>query len=384
MRSGNYIYTYTSTDLKVLTSRAEHMARLGYSRARTVTFSRVIAPQCNNYEVWCDGHRLLQVVSNFLSNGVRHANMNGQVQLSVTWDWRQETPGDATLRQRMNVPEQAKAVSIGLRVWNSGSFIAPEVRSSIFKPFVQLMANADPCKKDDRRHVPKSAGKTTGIGLAVCHEIVSVGHGGKIEVDSDASGTMFTARLPIFAITKDDPAASSRARRASPSRQELARSDPVTQKKGSAHFVDVLCVEDSLLNRKMLGRMLDVDKITYRMCGNGREAVDWIEAGGLCKLILMDKTMPVMNGVEATKRIKQLAPEIPIVGLTGDAQHDDVKTFKEAGAVHILTKPVFREQLMVVAKAFLQADGTAEDLLSITATTASPTGSASDEDTTPQ
>lgn len=72
---------------------------------------------------------------------------------------------------------------------------------------------------------------------------------------------------------------------------------------------------------------------------NGQEAVEIADKGGI-DLILMDMKMPVMDGVEATKKIKEAHPELPIVALTANAFESDRETMMEAGCNDFLSKPV--------------------------------------------
>ena len=87
---------------------------------------------------------------------------------------------------------------------------------------------------------------------------------------------------------------------------------------------------------------------------SGKLGVEWLdEPGNSCSLVLMDRTMPVMDGVKATRLIKKRHPSLTVVGLTGDAQSEDINDLKKAGVEHIIVKPVFKEQLLRVVKAFI-------------------------------
>lgn len=78
---------------------------------------------------------------------------------------------------------------------------------------------------------------------------------------------------------------------------------------------------------------------------NGQEAVDMVEKGGI-DLILMDIKMPVMDGLEATKAIKEKHPELPIIALTANAFDTDRQLAIEAGCDEFLSKPVSSEKCL--------------------------------------
>eukprot|EP00750_Incisomonas_marina_P029157 INCI7057.2.p1 GENE.INCI7057.2~~INCI7057.2.p1 ORF type:complete len:734 (+),score=100.65 INCI7057.2:293-2494(+) len=447
MRSGAYVYSYRPVDLTAVCRRAQSMASMGVSGAPTINFSRHIAPQCNTFRLWCDGHRLLQVLGNFLSNAVRHTPAGGNVALSVIWQWRSDlAEAEAARRAKFKAPPDAKPVNVRFEIWNSGSFIAKKDVTHVFQPFVQLGDHEESSRMSS---ISSVTGKRTGIGLSICQQIVEQGHLGRIGASSDESGTTFFATLPVFAIlperiveeleeapsTASTPAPNrasasdtnlssanqeSNAASASsvnneskdqevtaeiesvpiPSLESLDLKIPARcgSSAGKSYFgepkgkVDVLYVDDSNVNLKMIGRMLRGENISFHCaengalpragvwrwsflasqlcrwrelacnarCSVGKLGVEWLdEVENSCALVLMDRTMPVMDGVTATKLIKQRHPSLTVVGLTGDAQSEDISDLKEAGAEHIIVKPVFKEQLLRVVKAFIGSSPTA-------------------------
>lgn len=84
--------------------------------------------------------------------------------------------------------------------------------------------------------------------------------------------------------------------------------------------------------------------VRCRTAGNGQQGVDEIERDKP-DLVLMDRHMPVMDGLKATQLIVERWPELPVVALTGNALADEVAEFLEAGATQVLTKPVKQEHL---------------------------------------
>lgn len=111
----------------------------------------------------------------------------------------------------------------------------------------------------------------------------------------------------------------------------------------------ILVAEDNESNYILMTYMLKNDYQIVR-AGNGQEAVDKVEAGGI-DLVLMDLKMPVMDGLEATRLIRAKHPDLPIIALTANAFYSDRDSAMEAGCNGFLTKPVSRKvALDMIAK----------------------------------
>lgn len=119
----------------------------------------------------------------------------------------------------------------------------------------------------------------------------------------------------------------------------------------------VLIVEDNLMNQKIAGFFLDKADFEYTVVNNGQEAVDVISQGAEYSAILMDCMMPVMDGLTATKKIREWEkvnkkPPVPIVALTASVLDEDVVKCFEAGMDAYLPKPYKSEQLYEVFDKF--------------------------------
>ncbi len=113
---------------------------------------------------------------------------------------------------------------------------------------------------------------------------------------------------------------------------------------------NVLVAEDNRTNQLVLRKMLEPTGIQMTFCGDGQAAVDAARSG-LFDLVLMDMSMPVMDGLQATRQIRQLEqdmeqPPCPIIALTANVMDTDEKACREAGMVDFLTKPVRKKILM--------------------------------------
>lgn len=111
----------------------------------------------------------------------------------------------------------------------------------------------------------------------------------------------------------------------------------------------ILVAEDNDSNYLLMTYILKRDYQVIR-AANGQEAVEKVNAGGV-DLVLMDIKMPVMDGLEATKIIKEAHPELPVIALTANAFETDKQLALEAGSNEFLTKPVnSRKCLDTIAK----------------------------------
>ena len=116
--------------------------------------------------------------------------------------------------------------------------------------------------------------------------------------------------------------------------------DATSLHKHPSYVAEILVVEDNALCRKVLGIFLTRQKISFAMAMDGQEAVNRLRDGEVYRVILMDKEMPVLDGHEATKAIREFNKLIPIVGLTGNALDEQRLEFMACGADQVLIKPL--------------------------------------------
>jgi CheY-like chemotaxis protein/HPt (histidine-containing phosphotransfer) domain-containing protein len=189
----------------------------------------------------------------------------------------------------------------------------------------------------------------TGLGLSISKHLVEL-MGGQIRVQSEpgiGSTFWFTVDLRV--------AADADLRVALP--QDLP---------GDASPARILVVDDIAVNRQLVASILGKAGHLLTFAGDGQEAVAAVQAERF-DLVLMDIQMPVMDGIEATRRIRALpgpASSTPIVALTANVYAEQIRMFKEAGMDGHVGKPFRREQILAaVAKArepktFQAADAT--------------------------
>jgi signal transduction histidine kinase/CheY-like chemotaxis protein len=286
-------------DLRALVAEAVDLAGVA-ARDKPITLDVDVAPQVPA-RVQADPRRLRQLLLNLLHNAVKFTERGG-VRLEVS-----------------PVPDTAgRASSLRFSVHDTGIGIAPERLGDLFVPFSQLDASST------RRH------GGTGLGLAIVKQLAEAMHG-QVHVHSRPGvGSHFWVDLPL-------PAAAAPA---PPPVPEPAHSDEV----GAA----VLLVEDDQVNQMVVEQMLlqlgcDVDVAT------DGEAARRAVARKRYDLVFMDCHMPVMDGYEATRRIRtdeqRAGTRTPIIALTADALAADRERCFAAGMDGFMTKPVNTAQL---------------------------------------
>jgi CheY-like chemotaxis protein len=108
----------------------------------------------------------------------------------------------------------------------------------------------------------------------------------------------------------------------------------------------ILVAEDEESNYRYIEKLLKKAGFDLLRANNGLEAVEYVEIDGKINLILMDIKMPVMNGVEATREIKKMKPQIPIIATTAFAIPGDREVFLKAGCDDYIPKPIRANELI--------------------------------------
>ena len=242
-----------------------------------------------------------RVMMNILSNAVKYNRENGHIYISC-----------------MEIPsEQPGMTTMEFVCRDTGIGMTEEFQKHIFEPFAQEHTGSR----------TKFAG--TGLGMPIAKNLVEK-MGGAITFESEeGTGTTFVIRVPF----KIDMNADKREKQKDVSEKSI---------KG----LHILLAEDNELNMEIAEFMLQNEGAEVTKAWNGQEAVELFRKSkpGEFDVILMDIMMPVMNGYEATKKIRSLDREdakmIPIIAMTANAFTEDRLRAKEAGMDEHIAKPV--------------------------------------------
>jgi PAS domain S-box-containing protein len=249
-----------------------------------------------------DAMRVQQILINLLSNAIKF-----------------------TERGRVSLMAQRDENNIWFAVSDEGIGMTPDEVSRLFRPFEQ--ADNSTCRKFGG----------TGLGLSISNNLASLMGGSIRVISAPGSGSTFTLMLPLPATT-------------APPEAESISSDTVP---GNASQrlagIQILAAEDNEVNQLVLEDLLVQEGVNLILVGNGRLALEQVEKGASqFDLVLMDMQMPEMDGLEATRRIRAIAPNLPIIGQTAHALAEEHAKCRAAGMNDVITKPLDADKLVAV------------------------------------
>ncbi len=212
-------------------------------------------------------------------------------------------------------------------VKDSGMGISTENQEELFQPFSQA----------DGSTTRKFGG--TGLGLSISRQLVEM-MGGTLDcVSEPGKGSTFSFELTL-----------TEAKQPEAEQQP----DPLSWNIKKLPDSNILLVEDNTINQLVISGLLEEYNVTIHLAENGREAVDkFTTTPDKFDLILMDIQMPVMDGYEATKLIRLIDTDIPIIAITANAMKEDIARTMEAGMNEHLNKPVEVDELYKILVKYL-------------------------------
>lgn len=253
-----------------------------------------------------DEYRNNQILNNLLGNSLKFTD-HGSVSLVV----------------RLKTQRQDSCV-VEFKVIDTGIGIDKSKQREIFKDFTQ--AESD--------HTRKYGG--TGLGLAITKRLVEI-QNGRIEVNSNPNGTTFTFTI-VFNLNTEK------------SMDSITHYSQNVQSNFSGQ--KVLLVEDNQVNIIVTKKFLEKWGLKVDVAINGLEAINHARAIHY-DLILMDLHMPLMDGFEATKKIREFNQETPIIGLSADVMTESVSSLQAIGMSDFVTKPFRPNDFFLKLKSFI-------------------------------
>ena len=266
--------------------------------------------------IYADIPHLTEVCTNLVSNAVKYTGAGGTIRCDVT-----QKPG-----------EKESWCNMVITVADNGIGMSQEFQKHIFEPF----------ERERTSTVSKVEG--SGIGMGIVKKLVGL-MGGTVEVESRIGvGSTFTVTIPCRIASEDEI-------------QAKRETGPSDQK--SLFGVKILLAEDNDLNAEIAVELLQEEGCTVDRAKDGVECVDMLEkaANGTYQLIFMDIQMPVMNGYDATKKIRRMddpqKADIPIIAMTANAFSEDKQAALDAGMNDHIAKPINMNVLVPTIQKYL-------------------------------
>ena len=314
IESGKTTLNIEKTNLPQQVSQLDSIIRQQASQRRQ-TFT--VENHVQHENVLADPNRLNQVLMNILSNAVKYTPQGGHIRLDV--------------EELSHTEHYAKYRFV---VQDDGIGMSAVYQKTLFDPFT----------REEKSGTNRVQG--TGLGMAITKSIVDL-MGGTIHVESaPGKGSRFEVVLELPIDAEADKVQTASA---------LPEEDEAVSPLSGMSF---LCAEDNAINAEILEMLLETKGASCTICSNGQEIVDAFASvkPGEYDMILMDVQMPVMDGLEATRRIRNgenpLGRIIPILAMTANAFLEDMQKSKEAGMDEHLSKPVDIAALEQTVKRF--------------------------------
>lgn len=271
-----------------------------FARTKNITLNYNCTDDTNEL-IYSDESKLFQILTNLINNAIKFT-MSGSI------DFGYEIKGEI----------------VQFYVKDTGIGITPEFHEKIFDKFTQADLSI-------------SRGfEGAGLGLAICKGLVEL-IGGKIWVESELKvGSTFYFSIPYIPI----------AQYFEPVSEDTGKT--VKGTKGT-----VLVAEDDWISTQYLIRLLGESGINVIHAINGEQAVEIVKNIPDIDLILMDIRMPVMDGIEATKIIKKIRPDLPIIAQTAYAFSEERNTILSIGCDDYLIKPLVKKKVYEIISKYL-------------------------------
>ena len=261
--------------------------------------------------LWSDGFRYSQIVTNLLGNAIKFTPEGGTIEVLVEM-----------------VENNASAVTLQTTIKDSGIGVSPESAAKLFRSFEQA----------DSSISRKYGG--TGLGLAISKRLAELLGGTIWYKNNQDEGCSF-----LFTIV------------ASTSGEEAKKLDDELES-GDFNFIGkhILLVEDVEINREIVAALLETTEITIDNAENGVIACEMFAANpNRYDLIFMDIQMPEMDGLTATRKIREMEKDtrVPIIAMSANAFKDDIEACLLAGMDEHIAKPLDTTKLMELLESVL-------------------------------
>ncbi|MDR0466709.1 MAG: response regulator [Deltaproteobacteria bacterium] len=278
--------------------------------SKPIEFDLLIDPKTPSH-LFGDELRTRQVLSNLLSNAFKYTN-KGKVTLSIMAESSPET----------------KDIALVCKVSDTGQGMTPEQIEQLYDEYTRF-------NPDTNRTT-----SGTGLGMAITQHFVQMMNG-DISVESEVGrGTTFTVRLMQEGVGTEEMGQELTNSLKRNTFSGFAQAQKAQIKREPMPYGKVLLVDDVETNLYVAKLLLAPYRLQVETASNGLQAVEKIKSGQEYHLVFMDHMMPVMNGMEATARIRGLGYERPVVALTANALAGHSQMYLANGFDGFLSKPI--------------------------------------------
>lgn len=249
-----------------------------------------------------DDVRVIQVVSNFISNALKFTPASGSVTIDIDYEY--------------------SSAELIVKVIDTGIGIKQEAQDKIFNSFEQ----------EDKTVTREYGG--TGLGLAISKKLIELMSGELLFESTQGEGSLFGFKIPL----------------------ELAgeKVDEVTKNHTTTFSFSgkALVVEDNEVNVLLISILLEEYQVSFDVVGNGLLAIEAVQNNDYT-LVFMDNQMPKLSGRDATMEIRKFNQEVPIVALSANALKSEKEAFLKIGMNDVLTKPIDKTELLEVLEKYM-------------------------------
>lgn len=220
---------------------------------------------------------------------------------------------------KLQLLEEDAVQKIQIQIEDNGIGIPEEYLDKIFEKFVQVDVNLN------------EQYKGTGLGLSIVKRLVDL-FKGEISVKSKINeGTVFTVKIPYIQADCE----------------VIFKKNTVLEAKSNKTHLKILIVEDNKINQMVTKKLLDKSDHTCKIAENGLEAIELVKEHKF-DLILMDIHMPILNGFDASKKIRELGITTPIIALTASDKNEIINEMAINGINDVLVKPFEIKDLQMI------------------------------------
>ena len=289
----------TATDLSQVYQNIVNMIHSKIESKKIQFITNIDPTKPQKFLVKTDAKRLSQILINLLTNAIKYTPKMGMVSF-----------------QEKRFKETENSICIEYSIKDNGVGMSKAFQSIMYQPFT----------KEKNAFSYQEGG--TGLGLSISYSLVKKMHATMRCTSRLNEGTSF---ILTFTFEK--------------TRRQMNLTKIETKKGYDYSQIHVLIAEDSPINAKIISRILEKMAMDTTIVNNGLEAVQQNQKSHY-DLIIMDINMPVMNGLEATQKIRERDRGIPIIALSANAYQDDIDRATAVGVNAYLAKPINNQKLL--------------------------------------